>query len=105
MIKEVTFIQTLKKVMMHNNYESGCVKVDQCNKIGKWTPCDLILRAELSELSGSAMGFLGISSRENKNAFDYICANKNYFIEQNMVNKDGWNNWGFPLWKDYDFDR
>ena len=103
MIKEVAFLQILKRVMKHNDYKSGCVKVEQCDKIGRWTPCDLIIREHLNNGDGSAEGFLGITPNENNLAYEYIRGNKDYFIKQNMVNKDGYNNFGFPLWNDYDF--
>lgn len=102
MTKE-TFDRVLKQVMKHNKYEKEEITVDVCSAKEVWTPCDLILREYLNNGGGSAKGFLGIGTVQCRNAFDYICDNKQAFINANMISRDGWNNCGYPLWNNYGF--
>ena len=89
--------------MQHNNYEEDWLYVSTCEEHNKWTPVDLVIREYLNNGGGSAKGFLGIYPYECKKCYDYIRENKQEIIDLNMVNEDGWNNSGFPLWNDYNF--
>ena len=100
-----SFENTLKKVMEYNSYSKELITVAECEKINKWTPCDLIAREYLNNGGGSAPGFLGISSSQCVNAYKYMCEIKEELIEKDMVNEKAWNNFGFPLWSHYNFDR
>ena len=100
-----SFIAVLKKVMEHNEYTPEMLTVEECDKKGKWTPCDLILREYLNNCGDSAKGFLGIGSKSCENAYRYICEHKKELIDQNYINKDANNNYGFSLWKNWNFDR
>lgn len=94
----------LKKIMEHNNYKENWLTVDMCDSVGIWTPVDLICREYYNNGCGSAKGFLGITPEMCEEAFDFIRENNDYFVEQKMLNKDGYNNSGFPLWYDYKLD-
>ena len=100
-----SFITTLKKVMEHNEYTPEMLTVEECDKQDRWTPCDLILREYLNNGGGSAKGFLGIGPKACESAYRYICEHKQELIEQNYINKDAHNNFGFSLWKNWNFDR
>ena len=99
------FENTLKKIMEYNEYPEGALTVEACTAINKWTPCDLIAREYLNNGGGSAKGFLGLYPYQCKKAYDYMCEIKQELIEKGMVNKEAWNNSGFPLWDNYEFDR
>ena len=36
--------------------------------------------------------------------YEYLCGKKQELIDYNLINKDGFNNFGFALWSNYDFD-
>ena len=95
------FKNRLEIIMKHNDYESHWLTEKICNKVEKWTPCDLILREYYNNGGGSSQGFLGISKNECIKCYDYIKENLNELLELNMISKDGWNNSGYSLWSDY----
>lgn len=97
------FNNIIKKVMAHNNYTEDMQTVAVCNEHQSWTPCDLVIREYLNNGCGSAKGFLGITAGMCEQAFDYICEHKETLISADKINKDRWNNSGFPLWHNYDF--
>ena len=99
-----SFMNKLKKIMAHNNYGSDWLYVSTCEEHDKWTPVDLVIREYLNNGGGSAKGFLGIYPYECRDLYHYICENKEEIINLNMVSESGWNNSGFPLWDNYDFD-
>ena len=100
---EKWFKNTLKKIMVHNDYENDWTTVTACDKQGKWTPCDLIAREYLNNGGGSAKGFLGISTKQCIKCYTYMRDIKEELIANNLINKSGYNNWGFNLWNNYDF--
>lgn len=104
MITKETFENTVKKVMEHNDYKPSWTTATACDAEKKWSPCDLIAREYLNNGGGSAQGFLGIGTQVCINAYKYMCAHKQELIEQDLISKKAWNNWGFPLWNDYNFD-
>ena len=97
------FENRLKTVMSHNNYKNEWLTVDECYKEGIWTPCDLIIREYLNNGCGSSKGFLGLTPANCRKCMDYIRENKGYLISMDYVSQDGYNNCGFPLWKDWNF--
>ena len=97
------FINKLAKIMAHNDYKEDWLTVETCDKNGKWTPCDLIAREYLNNGGGSAKGFLGISTGDCLKCYYYMKEVKEELVNANMVSEKGWNNFGFPLWENYDF--
>lgn len=98
------FYLILLKVMRHNKYGNNA-RVEECTKIEKWTPVDLILREYLNNGGGSARGFLGISKNQCVWAYDFACKHKSWFLTCGFVNEKAWNNSGAPLWHNYNYDR
>lgn len=97
------FDRIIATVMKHNDYADDMKTVEACNKRDFWTPCDLIIREYLNNDGDSAPGFLGITRRECIEAYDYIKKNAPALIKKDMISKEGYNNFGFPLWDNYDF--
>lgn len=97
------FENRLKKVMQHNDYKEEWLTTQKCMEVNKWTPCDLIAREYLNNGGGSAQGFLGLTRAECIKCYDYMCEIREELIAKDMVNKQAWNNSGFPLWSNYNF--
>lgn len=95
------FTNTIKKVMEHNDYEENQMTVYECEQIGRWTPIDLICREYLNNGGGSAKGFLGLTRGECVKAYNYIRENKKFFIDEDWLSQNGYNNFGFTLWHNY----
>ena len=98
------FKNRLRTIMTHNGYMEDMLDVDTCEEQNKWTPIDLIAREYLNNGGGSAKGFLGITPSECCKCYDYICENKDYIVANRLVSEKAWNNSGFPLWSEYDYD-
>lgn len=96
------FKNRLHKVMEHNDYTDDMLTTEVCNKKDRWTPCDLICREFYNNGCGSAKGFLGLTPAQCKEAFGFIREHQNELREMDYYNKDGFNNWGFKLWENYD---
>ena len=99
---EKWFEDTIKKVAKHNEYGKART-VEECTKLGMWTPCDLILREYLNNGGGSAKGFLGISTAQCIKSYNYAKTIKQELIDKNLINQNAQNNFGFTLWTDYNF--
>ena len=99
------FLNRLKTIMNHNEYKEDWLTTEKCTPEDKWTPCDLIAREYLNNGGGSAKGFLGILPSECKRCYYYMCEIKQELIDSDMINEKAWNNFGFPLWNNYNFDR
>ena len=97
------FENRLHTIMSCNDYDESWITVKVCDENGKWTPCDLVIREYLNNGGGSSKGFLGITRSECCRCYDFIKANKTELIAMDYINKDGWNNCGFPLWKEWSF--
>lgn len=95
------FINRLRTIMEHNDYKNDWLTAEICNKNGKWTPVDLVLRETYNNYGGSAKGFLGITRYECIRSFNFIRDNQKLLRKMDYYSKDGWNNWGIPLWNDY----
>ena len=105
MITKRQFENTLKKIMEHNQYADNMVTVEECDKASKWTPTDLIMREYYNNGCGSAKGFLGITPKRCMDAFEYIQEHKLELVQARYINERGVNNFGFPLWSNYDLQR
>ena len=64
----------------------------------KWTLADLFIR---QELNNGCDGFGMVNVRK---MFNLLSKHKQLLIDNDMLSKDGYNNSGFPLWKNHDFD-
>lgn len=96
------FRNLLKKVMAHNEYEEADTTATECGKKDRWTPCDLIVREYLNNGGGSSKGFLGVSPSDCKRGYWFIKEHQQELRALDLYNKDGWNNCGCPLWKNYE---
>ena len=96
------FRKDVMKVMAHNDYEEGMDLAKACDERGYWSPVDLMMREYYNNGGGSAKGFLGISTSECIRCAEHIVANQGKLREMGAYSKDGFNNFGFPLWKDYE---
>ena len=108
MIAKEKFESILKRVLAHNNDDDGygenatiSITADECDALGKWSPCDLIIREELNNGGGSARGFLGIAPKECHDSYDYLVAHKEEL--KPLISQNGWNNFGCALWSNWDF--
>ena len=46
----------------------------------------------------------GFGMRNVHETFMYLVSKKDVLVEKRLISKDGYNNSGFSLWKDYNFD-
>jgi hypothetical protein len=65
----------------------------------EWTLADLFIR---QLLNNGGDGFDMIKVRQ---MYKLLCRHKQLLIDNNMVSEKAWNNSGYPLWEDYDFDE
>ena len=93
----------IKKVMEHNEYYDSMKTANVCETYSVWTPCDLIIREALNNGGGSAKGFLGLTKANCLKCYDYMVNNRQTLIDQDLVSKKGWNNFGIILWDNYQF--
>ena len=98
------FLNRLHTVMEHNEYSEEMITVEECDKHGKWTPTDLILREYYNNGGGSSKGFLGITPSDCIKCYEFIKENQEALRELNYYNEKGFNNFGFPLWSNYNVD-
>ena len=63
-----------------------------------WTLADLFIRQWLNN------GWDGFGMVNVESMFDLLSKHRQLLIDNNMLSKDGYNNSGFPLWKNYNFD-
>ena len=95
------FERVMNKVMKHNDFAPNMTTVAECDKAGKWTPCDLVMREILNNGGWSAKGFLGISCDDCYDAYNYIKEHIEEFIAADRISEEAWNNSGCPLWDNY----
>lgn len=62
-----------------------------------WSLPDLFIRQYLNN------GVDGFGMSNVDEMFMYLFSKKNTLIELSMISADGYNNSGFPLWKNHDF--
>lgn len=96
------FMNRLHTVMKHNEYTEEMITVEECNKSNKWTPTDLILREYYNNGGGSSKGFLGLPTYECKKCYQFIKENQEILREMDYYNQEGYNNFGFRLWHNYE---
>ena len=63
----------------------------------RWTLADLFIRQWLNN------GSNGFGMERVKANYEWLKTIKNELIEYNLISKDGYNNSGFELWKNYKF--
>ena len=63
-----------------------------------WSLPDLFIRQYLNNLVD------GFHMNNGYEMYMYLLSKKNTLIELGMISTEGYNNSGFPLWKDYNFD-
>ena len=102
------FKNRIETIMKHNDYAEECGITDpsqatatNCAAKDKWSPCDLILREYYNNGCGSARGFLGITPSQCRKGYLFIVEHQEELKAMDMYSKEGWNNFGFPLWHDY----
>ncbi len=64
-----------------------------------WTLADLFARLWLNN------GCDGFGMVNVKKMYDLLCENKQLLIDNNMISKEARNNYGIPLWEEYNFDE
>ena len=62
-----------------------------------WSLADLFVRQYLNNLTD------GFGMYDVELMYMYLRAVKDKLIQFDMISKDGFNNSGYPLWKDYNF--
>ena len=63
-----------------------------------WTIADLFIRQQLNN------GCDGFGMENVYEVYNYLLENKEQLIEYDLLSNDGFNNSGFPLWKNYNFN-
>jgi len=64
-----------------------------------WSLPDLFIRQYLNNMAD------GFGMRSVYNMYKYLKSKKKTLIAHGMISKEGYNNSGFPLWKEYNFDH
>ena len=63
----------------------------------QWTLADLFIRQWLNN------GWDGFGMVNVESMFEFLSKHKQVLIDNNMLSKNGYNNVGFSLWKNYNF--
>jgi len=63
-----------------------------------WSIADLFLRQFLNNCCD------GFGLNNVVKVYKYILKHKEYLTDKGFISMNGWNNSGYPLWKDYDFE-
>ena len=86
--------------------DNGCkeLTVTKCDLLGVWTPVDLIMREYYNNGGGNHKNYGFRTLKSFYNMVDYIREHQQELREKNLYNKDGYNPFGFQLWKDYQLD-
>ena len=63
-----------------------------------WTLADLFIRQELNN------GWDGFGMENVRKMFNLLSKHKQLLIDNDMLSKDGYDNSGFLLWKNYNFN-
>lgn len=104
------FDNTLKTILAHAYNDLGNsvgvkTTAKHFDKLGLWSPCDLIAREYLNNGGGSARGFLGIMPSRCIEAYRFMCSHKDELVADGLISEKGSNNFGITLWSNYNFDR
>jgi hypothetical protein len=62
-----------------------------------WTIADLFIRQFLNNCCD------GFGMRNVEKMYYYLLKHKSDLIKYNLISKNGYNNSGYPLWRDYNF--
>ena len=81
--------------------DEPALTVEAGEKTQTWTLAALFVRRWLNDMS-DAPGW-GLTNVEE--VYGYLCKNKESVVEHGLIEKEGNNNSGFPLWSDYGFDH
>lgn len=81
--------------ILQSNFD-GDVPIEVNNE--HWTLADLFARQWLNNLSD------GFNMVNVKQMYNLLCKHKQLLINNNMINEVAWNNSGYPLWDEYNFD-
>ena len=85
-------MNTLKK-----NWEDAVVPPSKPTK-KKWSLPDLFIRQYLNNMTD------GFNMKNVKKMYIYLLSKKDILIKHGMISKEGYNNSGYELWKDYHFE-
>ena len=97
--KEIEMVYIIKE--LKNNYNGDAVipiTATEGDALGKWTLADLFIRQYLNN------GGDGFGMTQVEKMYHMLCINKDLIIKYDLVSKDGINNSGYTLWKNYGFD-
>jgi hypothetical protein len=64
-----------------------------------WTIADLFIRQYLNNFCD------GFGMKNVEAVYYYLLEHKADLIKYNLISKNGWNNSGYPLWSDYNFEK
>jgi len=83
-----------------------CAKwvLDECpfytyNNNKKWTIADLFIRQYLNNCCD------GFGLKNVWRVYKFLCSNKEILIKHKMINEKAYNNSGYPLWDNYNFQN
>jgi len=80
--------------------EEPALTVEAGEKTQTWTLAGLFVRRWLNDrYDAPGWGLTNVGK-----VYIYLCVNKESVVEHGLIEKEGYNNSGFPLWSDYDFD-
>jgi len=68
------------------------------NNTKKWTIADLFIRQYLNN------GMDGFGLKNVCRMYKFLCIHRETLIRNKMVSENGWNNFGFPLWKNFEYN-
>jgi len=63
----------------------------------QWTLADLFARQWLNN------GWDGFGMVNVEEMYNLLCEHSEMLVEENMISERGFNDFGFPLWEDFDF--
>ena len=95
------FEKNLKKIMKHNYYRPQMITVEECHKVNKLTPVDLVMKEYYVHGGGGAEYFLGIKPSTCNKMAQYIIEHQEELKAKDMYNKKGINESGFTFWDNW----
>lgn len=84
----------------YTNNDEPALTVEAGEKTQTWTLAGLFVRRWLNDMYDAP----GWGLTNVRDVYIYLCVNKESVVEHGLIEKEGYNNSGFPLWSDYDFD-
>ena len=82
---------------LKENWEDAVVPPSKPTK-KKWSLPDLFIRQYLNNMTD------GFNMKNVKKMYIYLLSKKDILIKHGMISKEGYNNSGYELWKDYHFE-